>query len=77
MVAAIEWGLLLDVIWQALIAGIGVTALFSLVVFGSSRAAEARREGENPALYGVVALVSLLAVAAVVVLAITVILQKS
>jgi hypothetical protein len=77
MVAAIEWGLLLDVIWQALVAGIGVTALFSLVVFGSSRATEARREGANPALYGFVALVSLLAVAAVVVLAITVILHKS
>ncbi|MEA2124385.1 MAG: hypothetical protein QOI80_1167 [Solirubrobacteraceae bacterium] len=77
MTAAIEWDLLGDVIWQSLVAGIGVTALFSLVVFGSSRAAEARREGANPTIYGALALISLLAVTGVVVLAITVILNKS
>jgi hypothetical protein len=74
--AVVEWDLIGDVIWQSLVAGVGVTLLFSLVVFGSSRAAEARRAGENPTIFGVVAFVSLLAVAAVVVLAITVILHK-
>jgi hypothetical protein len=77
MTATIEWSLLGDVIWQSLVAGIGVTALFSLVVFGSSRAAEARREGANPTIYGALALASLLAVAGVVVFAITVILNKA
>jgi uncharacterized membrane protein SpoIIM required for sporulation len=75
--AAVEWDLILEVIWVSLLAGVGVTILFSLVVFGSSRAAEARREGDNPTVYGVVALVCMLAFLAVVVFAITVILNKS
>jgi hypothetical protein len=77
VVAAIDWSKLLEVVWVSLVAGIGVTALFSLVVFGSSRAAEARRAGENPAVYGVLALAGLLGFTAVVVFAITVILNKS
>ena len=74
--AVIEWSELLEVIWVSLAAGIGATGLFSLVVFGSSRAAEARREGESPAIYGVLALLGLLAFAAIVVFAVTVILHK-
>jgi hypothetical protein len=77
MPAAIEWGLIGEVIWVSLAAGVGVTILFSLVVYGSSRASEARREGDNPTVFGVLALASMLAVAAVVVFAITVILNKS
>ena len=76
MLAAVEWNLIGQVIWVSLLAGIGVTTLFSLVVFGSSRAAEARREGQNPTIYGVVAVACSLAVAGVVVFAITVILNK-
>ena len=48
MLAVVEWGLILEVIWVSLVAGIGATVLFSLVVFGSSRAAEARRTGGEP-----------------------------
>jgi uncharacterized membrane protein len=77
MLAAIEWDLIGEVIWVSLVAGIGVTLLFSLVVYGSSRAAEARRAGDNPTIFGVVALVALLAFAGVVVFALTVILNKS
>ena len=77
MFAAVEWDLILEVIWVSLLAGIGVTTLFSLVVFGSSRAAEARREHQNPTLYGAVALICMLAFLSVVVFAITVILNKS
>ena len=76
MIAAIEWDLLLEVIWVSLAAGVGVTVLFSLVVFGSSRAAEARRSGASPALYGALAALMLVALLAVVVLAIAVILNK-
>jgi hypothetical protein len=75
--AAIEWNLIGQVIWVSLLAGVGVTILFAFVVFGSSRAAEARRAGENPTAYGVLALLCSVAFLAVVVLAITVILNKS
>jgi hypothetical protein len=74
--AAVEWSLIGEVIWVSLAAGIGVTTLFSLVVFGSSRAAEARRAGGNPAPYGLLAIVGFVAVMALVVLAIAVILHK-
>jgi hypothetical protein len=77
MPAAVEWNLIGQVIWVSLLAGVGVTTLFSLVVFGSSRAAEARREGRNPTAYGFLALLCSLAFVAVVVFAITVILNKS
>jgi hypothetical protein len=77
MTAAVEWNLIGQVIWVSLVAGVGVTTLFALVVFGSSRAAEARREGENPTGYGVLALVCMVAFLAVVALAITIILHKS
>jgi hypothetical protein len=76
MLAAVEWDLIGEVIGVSLAAGIGVTILFSLVVYGSSRAAEARREGANPAIFGALALASMLGVAAVVVYAITMILNK-
>ena len=74
--AVVEWDLIFEVIWASLAAGVGSTAIFSLVVFGSSRAAEARREGQNPAIYGALALLGMLAFLAVVVFAITVILNK-
>ena len=74
--AVVEWDLILEVVWVSLVAGIGSTAIFSLVVFGTSRATEARREGDNPAPFGALAIVGLIAFAAVVVFAITVILHK-
>jgi len=74
--AAVEWDLLLEVVWVSVLAGVGVSVLFSLVVFGSSRAAEARRQGDNPTTYGVLALLGLAAFVAVVALAIAVILHK-
>jgi hypothetical protein len=76
MIAAIEWSLIGEVIWVSLVAGIGVTLLFSVVVFASSRAVEARRTGKNPALYGTLAALGFLAFLGVVVLAIVVILHK-
>ncbi len=77
MVAVVEWSLILQVIWVSLVAGTGATVLFSLVVFASSRAAEARRENENPAIYGVLAVVCMTIFLGLVVLAMTVILNKS
>lgn len=76
MFAAIEWSLILEVIWVSLAAGIGATILFSVVVFASSRAAEARRGDDNPALYGLMAVVFMAVFLGLVVLAMAVILNK-
>ena len=76
MTAVVEWNLLFEVIWVSLVAGVGVTVLFSLVVFGSSRAAEARRNRENPAIYGLLAALMLVAFLGSVVFGLLVILHK-
>jgi hypothetical protein len=78
-IAALEFGKLVEVVWVSLVAGVGVTAVFSLVIFGGAQAAEARRNGHGAAAtaYGVLAAVSMAVVAAGVVFAITVILHKS
>ncbi|MEJ7891235.1 MAG: hypothetical protein WKF94_01160 [Solirubrobacteraceae bacterium] len=74
--AAVQAGQLLQVVWVSLAAGIGATVLFSLVVFGSSRATEARRAGANPSAYGLLAAAMLIAFLALVALALVVILNK-
>jgi hypothetical protein len=79
MLATIEFGKLAQVVWVSLVAGIGVTAVFSLVIYGSAQSGEARRDGRGGAAtaYGALAGISLAVVAAGVVFAITVILNKS
>jgi len=77
VLAAVEWSQMLEVVWVSLVAGVGVTVLFSLVVLGTSRAAEARREGGSSAVYGALALLCLALFLGAVVFAITVILNKS
>jgi hypothetical protein len=76
--AEIEFGKLLEVVWVSLVAGVGVTAVFSLVIFGGAQAAEARRSGRGGAAtgYGALAAVSLLIVAAGVAFALSTILHK-
>lgn len=76
MTAAVEWGKLLEVVWASLAAGIGATVLYSFVVFSSSRAAEARREGSSATVFGLLATVALGAFLGLVVLAFVVILEK-
>ncbi len=41
----VDWGELLDVIWTALLGGIGVTAAFAVALYGAVRATDARRNG--------------------------------
>ena len=41
----VDWGELFDVIWAALVGGIGVTAAFAVALYGAVRAADARRNG--------------------------------
>ena len=44
---AVETGLLWQLIWVSLLAGVGISALFSLVILGAARAGEARRTGQG------------------------------
>jgi hypothetical protein len=45
--AAVEAGDILEVIWVSLIAAVFVSTVFSFVVVGSARLAEARRNGHG------------------------------
>jgi hypothetical protein len=59
-VFAVDAHLLWQVIYVSLLAGVAISALFSLVILGSVRASEARRARQGAAvlLYGAVAVVS-------------------
>jgi hypothetical protein len=60
IVFAVDAHLLWQVIYVSLLAGVAISALFSLVILGSVRAGEARRARQGAAvlLYGAVAVVS-------------------
>jgi hypothetical protein len=75
----VELGQIVEVIWVSLVAGIGITTVYSLVVLGSGRWAEARRAHHTGAAigYGLLATVSLLVFAAIVVLGVQIMLSKS
>jgi hypothetical protein len=66
------------VIWVALVAGVGVTVLYSLVILGVTRAAGARREGRSveATAYGALMVVSLAAFAAAVAFGVSIMLEK-
>ena len=76
--AVVEVNQIFEVIWVSLIAGIGITTAFSLVVLGTGRSAEARRSGRHSAAiaYGLLATVFLILVLASFVFAIEVMLTK-
>jgi hypothetical protein len=76
--AVVEVNQIFEVIWVSLIAGIGITTAFSLVVLGTGRSAEARRSGRTGAsvAYGLLAAVFLILVAASFVFAIEVMLTN-
>ena len=78
MLAAVELGLLLEVVWASLVAGVAVTVLFSLVVLFGARSAEARRGGRAAFAmgYAALALVSIAAFAVVVGYGVNVMLSK-
>jgi hypothetical protein len=61
-VLAVDTGLLWQVIWVSLVAGVGISTLFSFVILGSARAADARRAGHGRAAtaYGALAVVAFL-----------------
>ena len=67
-IASVDGGLLFQVVWSSLLAGVFVTGLFSVVVVFSSRSAEARRSGRG----GTGAAYAALAVAAMTLFAVAV-----
>jgi hypothetical protein len=46
---AVDGHLLWQVIWVSLLAGVGISALFSFVIVGAARAGDARRAGRKGA----------------------------
>lgn len=79
LLAAIEFGKLLQVVWVSLGASIVVTAAFSLVVRESGRSAEARRNGAGgaAALHAGLALLFFTVFAVIVVFGVVTMLRKS
>lgn len=68
--AVVDTADLLQVIWTSLVAGIGVTGAFGLVILGGSRAVDLGREGRAAValLYGALCGVALVTVAAAIVI---------
>ena len=79
MLATIEAGLLLEVVWASLLSGVVVSILFSLVVLFSGRSAEARRAGAGNAAmaYAAIAVISMAAFAAIVGYGVHIMLSKT
>jgi hypothetical protein len=74
----VDWGQLLEVIEAGLIAGVGISVAFSLVILGTVRAAEAQQQSRTGALigYGVVALVAIVVCIGAVVFGVSTMLSK-
>lgn len=69
---------LVEVIWVSLLAGIGLTVVFSLTILGTTRAGAARRAGRMGSAggYAVLAALSGAAVAAMLVAGVVIMLRK-
>jgi hypothetical protein len=78
-IASVDGGLLFQVVWSSLLAGVFVTVLFSFVVVFSSRSAEARRSGRGGSgvFYAALAIASMTVFAFAVGWAVHIMLTKS
>lgn len=78
MIAVVDWGALWEVVWTSAIAGVGVTAVFGLVIVGATRAVDMRRGGQaiGAAAYGAVGLISFAVVLGALVFGIVVMTSK-
>ena len=74
----VDWATLLEVVYQALAAGLGVALAFSIAVAGTTRLADELRENRmtRAAIFGVIAAVALLVCIAAIVLGIVVMTAK-
>jgi hypothetical protein len=75
---AVDAGGLVEVIWVSLLAGVGVSLTFSVVVLSGARYATARREGRGgeAIVFGGLAMFALLVFLAGVVLGVQIMLSK-
>ena len=78
MLAVVELGQIVEVIWVSLLAGVGITAAYSFVVLGTARSAEARRARHTGTAlaYGALAVAFLILSLALVVFGVQVMLSK-
>ena len=78
MLATIDWDALLTVIWSALLAGIGVTAAYGLVILGTTRALDLGRQGRagEAVVYGLIGALGGATVVAAIVFGIVVLSSK-
>ena len=78
LVGVVELGQIVEVIWVSLLAGVGITAVFSFAVLGTGRYAEARRARQTGTAlaYGALAVLSLVAFAGVVAFGVQIMLSK-
>ena len=76
--AAVDFHALGQVIWVSLAAGIGVTVLFSVVIWGADRAGAARRQDQDTQAlaYGALAVAAMVVFSVAVVLGVIVMLSK-
>ena len=75
---AVDTHLLWQVVWVSTVAGVGISALYSLVIVGGARASEARRAGRGraAAAYGALTFLALLLFVAGVVLGVQAMVSK-
>jgi hypothetical protein len=73
----VDTGDVLEVIWVSLVAGIGLTAIYGIAIFGAARAVDVGREGRSveAAVFGVLGAVAMAVVLAAAVLGIIVLAQ--
>ncbi len=74
----VDGGAILDVLWASLVAGIGVTLVFSIAILGATRAVDAGRDRRlaEALLFGALGVAALVAVLAGVVVGVIVMTQK-
>ena len=77
--AAIDFHALGQVIWVSIVAGVGVTVLFAIVIYGADKAGDARRAGQEGAAvgFGALAVAALVVFLLVTVFGVIVMLSKS
>lgn len=74
----VDWGQLLEVVEAGLIAGVGISIAFSLVILGTVRASEAQQQSRTVALvgYGALAIVAVAVCIGAVVFGVSTMLTK-
>lgn len=78
IVAIIDWGALLTVVWASLVAGIGATAAYGFTILGATRALDLGREGRvgEATVYALIGVAGMAAVVAAIVFGIVVLSDK-